>query len=60
MAYRQTNIKLKTYFKTDINNENIFRNSHLTMSWKALHAAVKDNQNNPDMYFVKFIELTVS
>ena len=34
MAYRQTNTKLKTYFKTD-NNKNI-----LTLSWKALHAAV--------------------
>ena len=31
MAYRQTNTKLKTYFKTDINKKNIFRNSHLTL-----------------------------
>ena len=54
MAYRQTNTKLKTYFKTDSNNKNIFRNSRLTLSWKALHAAIKDNQNNLDMYFVKF------
>ena len=54
MAYRQTNTKLKTYFKTDSNNKNIFRNSHLTLSWKALHAAIKDNQNNLDMYFVKY------
>ena len=60
MAYRQTNTKLKTYFKTDNNNKNIFRNSHLTWSWKALHAAIKDNQNNLDMYFVKCTELTVS
>ena len=52
MAYRQTNTKLKTYFKTDINNKNIFRCSHLTLSLKALHAAIKDNQNNLDMYFV--------
>ena len=42
----------ETYFKTNINNRNIFRNSHLTLSWKALHAAIKDNQNNLDMYFV--------
>ena len=59
MAYRQTNTKLKTYFKTDSNNKNIFRNSHLTLSLKALHAAIKDNHNNLDMYFVKFTELTV-
>ena len=59
MAYRQTNTKLKTYFKTDINNKNIFRNSHSTLSWKALHAAVKDKQNNLDMYFVRFTEVTV-
>ena len=59
MAYRQTNTKLKTYFKTDSNNKNILRNSHLTLSWKALHAAIKDNQNNLDMYVVKFTELTV-
>ena len=59
MAYRQTNTKLNTYFKTDINNKNIFKNSHLTLSWKALHAAIKDNQNNLDMNFVKFAELTV-
>ena len=59
MAYRQTITKLKTYFKTDSNNKNIFRNSHLTLSWKALHAAIKDNENNLDMYFVKFTELTV-
>ena len=57
MAYRQTNTKLKTYFKTDSNNKNIFRNSHLTLSWKALNAAIKDNQNNLDMSFVKFTEL---
>ena len=42
MAYR-TNTKLETYIKTDINNNNIFRNSHSTLSWKALHAAVKHN-----------------
>ena len=60
MGYRQTNTKLKTYFKTDSNNKNIFRNSHLTLSWKALHATVKDNQNNLDMYFVKFTELARS
>ena len=48
-----------TYVKTDSNNKNIFRNSRLTLSWKALHAAIKDNQNNLDMYFVKFTELTV-
>ena len=48
MAYRQTNTKLKTYFKTDRNNKNIFRSSHLTLSWRALHAAIKDNQNNLD------------
>ena len=59
MAYRQTNTKLKTYFKTDINNKNIFRNSHLTLSWKALLAAINDNQNNLDIYFAKFTELTV-
>ena len=59
MAYRQTNTKLKTYFKTDSNNKNIFRNYRLTLSWKALHAASKDNQDNLDMYFVKFTELTV-
>ena len=59
MAYRQTNTKLKTYFKTDRNNKNIFRNSHLTLSWKAFHAAIIDNQNNLDMYFVNFTELTV-
>ena len=59
MAYWQTNTKLKTYLKTDINNKNIFRNSHLTLPRKALHAAIKDNQNNLSIYFVKFIELTV-
>ena len=59
MAYRQTNTKLKTYFKTDTSNKNIFRNSHLTLSCKALHAAIKDNQNNFNMCFVKFTELTV-
>ena len=32
MAYQHTNTKLKIYFKTDINNKNIFRNSHLTLS----------------------------
>ena len=58
MAYR-TNTKHKTYFKTDINNKNIFINSHSILSWKALHKAVKGNQNNLDMYFVKFTELTV-
>ena len=58
MAYRQTNTKLKTSFKTD-SNKNIFRNSRLTLSWKALHAAIIDNQNNLDMYFVNFTELTV-
>ena len=58
MAYRQTNTKLKTYFKTD-RNKNIFRNSRLTLSWKAFHAAIIDNQNNLDMYFVNFTELTV-
>ena len=56
MAYQQTNTKLKTYFKTDSNNKNIFGNSHLTLTWKALHAAIKDNQNKLDMYFVKFTE----
>ena len=60
MAYQQTNAKRKTYFKTDSNNKNIFRNSHSTLSWKALHAAIKDNQNNLDMYFVKFTELAQS
>ena len=59
MTYRQTNTKLKTYFKTDSNNKNIFSNSRLTLSWKALPAAIIDNQNNLDMYFVKFTELTV-
>ena len=59
MAYRQMNTNLKTYFKTDINIKGIFRNPHSALSWKALHAAVKDNQNNLDMYFVKFTELTV-
>ena len=43
MAYRQTNTKLETYFKTKINNKNIFRNSYLTLSWKALHAVIKDD-----------------
>ena len=59
MAYRQTKTKLKTYFKTDINNKNIFRKSHVTLFWKALNAAIKDNQSNLAMYFVKFSELTV-
>ena len=36
----------KAYFKTDVNNRNIFRNSDLTLSWKALHAAIEDNQNS--------------
>ena len=27
------------------------------LSWKALHAAIKDNQNNLDMYLVKFTQL---
>ena len=36
MAYRQTSTKLNTYFKTDVNNKNIFRNSYSTLSWKAL------------------------
>ena len=49
----------EAYFKTDIDNRNIFRNSYLTLSWKALHAAIKGNQNNLDMYFLKFTELTV-
>ena len=48
----------EAYFKTDVNNRNIFRNYHLTLSWKASHAAIEDNQNNLDMYFVKFTELT--
>ena len=59
MAYRQTNTKLKTFFKADSNNKNICRNSHLTLSWKALHTAIKDNQNNLDIYFAKFTDLTV-
>ena len=59
MAYRQTNTKLETYFKSDSSNKKMFRNSHLTLSSKALHAAIKDNRNNLDMYFVKFTELTV-
>ena len=58
MAYRQTNAKLKTYPKTDMNNKNIFRNSHLTLSWKALHAAIKDSQNNLDIYCVKLRSLS--
>ena len=44
--------KQEAYFKTDLNNRNIFKNSHLTLFWKALHAAIKDNQNNIDMYFL--------
>ena len=31
------------HFKPDINNKNIFRNSHSTLSRKALHVAIKDN-----------------
>ena len=34
----------EAYFKTDINNRNIFRNSYLVLSWKALRAAIKDKK----------------
>ena len=50
MVYRQTNTYLKTYIKTDINNKNVFRKSHLTLSWKDLHAAIKGNQNNSKVH----------
>lgn len=54
MAYQQKNTKLILKL---ISTTGIY--FHLTLAWKGLHAAIKDNQNNLDMYFVKFTELKV-
>ena len=49
MTFRQKNTKLILKL---ISTTGIY--FHLTLSWKAIHAAKKENQNNLDMYFVKF------